>query len=98
MATVIVSPQAERDMLAIWVYIAQDSRVAADKLLSSLEKKFATLAEMPGIGRERSELLVNLRSLPLRKYVVFYRPIEGGVEIVRVIHGARDLRRFFPQD
>jgi toxin ParE1/3/4 len=50
---------------------------------------------MPGIGRQREDLAPRLRGFPFGNYVIFYRPMENGVEIVRVLHGARDLPPLF---
>ncbi|MGO8765667.1 MAG: type II toxin-antitoxin system RelE/ParE family toxin [Limisphaerales bacterium] len=53
--------------------------------------RFSKLAVMPLMGRQREELSPRLRSFPVSRYVIFYRPMENGVEIVRALHGARDL-------
>ena len=79
----------------IWLYIAQDNPDAADKLIRAIVSRFVTLASMPLIGRQREELSPNLRSFPVGRYVVFYRPMENGMEIVRVLHGARDFPPLF---
>jgi len=46
----------------------------------------------PFAGQSRIDLALNLRFFPAGTYLIFYRPIEDGVEIVRVIHGSRDYR------
>lgn len=43
------------------------------------------------MGRLRGELATGLRSFPVGRYVIFYRALSNGIEIVRVLHGARDL-------
>jgi toxin ParE1/3/4 len=53
------------------------------------------LAKYPEAGRERPEIAAGLRSFPIGKYVLFYRPIHDGVEIVRVLHGSRDIDSIF---
>jgi toxin ParE1/3/4 len=50
---------------------------------------------MPLIGRQREELSPRLRSFPVSRYIIFYRPMENGIEIVRVLHGARDFPPLF---
>jgi len=50
------------------------------------------------MGRARDELEVGLRSFPVGRYAIFYLPIPDGVEIVRVLHGARDLDAIFHPD
>jgi toxin ParE1/3/4 len=47
------------------------------------------LAQFPEIGRNRPELVVGLRSFPVDSYSIFYRVIDGGIEIVRVLSGFR---------
>ena len=53
------------------------------------------MAKQSGIGRRRDELAAELRSLPIGRYVIFYLPIADGVEIIRVLHGARDIETIF---
>jgi toxin ParE1/3/4 len=95
MPRVIRSPQAERDTLQIWTRIAQDDVAAADDLTDSFTAALEVLAQFPGVGRARDELRPGLRSFPVRKYLLLYKKVPGGIEVVRVIHGARDLRRIF---
>lgn len=47
------------------------------------------------MGRRRDELLPSLRSFPVDDYLIFYRPIAGGIEILRVVSGYRDLNALF---
>ena len=65
---------------------------AADALLNRIQAKLDMLADSPGVGRDRAELGRNLRSFVVRKYLIFYQPIDDGILLVRVIYGARDLR------
>jgi len=51
-----VSAEARSDLGEIWLYIAQDNPNAADKYIRSVVSRFPTLASMPQMGRERSEL------------------------------------------
>ena len=50
------------------------------------------------MGRKRDELLPNLRSFPVGSYLIFYHPINQGIEVVRVLHGSRDIPNFFVDD
>ena len=90
-----VSEAARSDLDEIWFYIAQDNPDAADKFIGLLVSRFPTLASMPDIGRKREELSPGLRSIPVGRYVIFYRPMENGVEIARALHGARDFPPLF---
>lgn len=63
-----------------------------------IDQKFKTLAAQPDRGRKRDELGEDLRSFAVGRYIIFYRPLPDGVEIVRVLHGARDLDVIFHSD
>ncbi|MEM7350469.1 MAG: type II toxin-antitoxin system RelE/ParE family toxin [Acidobacteriota bacterium] len=95
MADVLRSNLAELDLLEIWAYIAEDSARNADRFLDLLDQKCRTLASAPGIGRSREDLAPRLRSLAVQRYVIFYRPIEGGIEVARVLSAYRDVQRAF---
>lgn len=92
---VIRTPRAELDLLEIWLHIAEDSPSAADRLLESIDQTCHTLAQYPLMGRSRPELAPELRSFPAGNYIIFYRPIENGIEVVRVVIGTRDINAFF---
>lgn len=95
MARVSRRPQAAADILEIWAYIAEDSPDAADRWVDGLDQKFALWATQPLIGRVRDELAPNLRCMPIGRYVVFYMPLPDGIDVVRVLHGARDVDSAF---
>lgn len=86
-----VSAAAKSDLEEIWLYIGRDNPEIADTFVSSILSRFAKLVAWPQIGRHRKELSAGLRSSSIGRYVVFYRQISDGIEIVRVLHGARDL-------
>jgi toxin ParE1/3/4 len=88
-------PRAKIDLIEIWDYIADDSEARADAFIDRIDQKFRTLAQRPLIGRLRDELAADLRSFPVGRYVIYYRPLPNGVEIVRVLHSARDLNADF---
>ena len=88
-------PQAEDDLINIWVRIASDSPFHADRYLDHLDAKMQLLAEFPHLGRLHPELGQGLRGFPVDDYLIFYRQVESGVDIVRVLHGARDIQALF---
>lgn len=88
---------AENDLDEIWFHIALDNSEAADALLDTIDKQSTSLVRNPRLGRARPELLEELRSFPVGNYVLFYRPMDDGIEIVRVLHGARDLPNQFSE-
>ena len=90
-----VSNAARSDLDEIWFYIAGDNPDAADRFIRALLSRFPMLASMPEIGRERKDLSPHVRSFAIGNYVIFYRLIENGVEIARVLHGAQDFPPLF---
>lgn len=95
MPQVIRTPAAEDDLWEIVLYIAQDNEEAAFRLADEIDRRFQMLADVTGAGQARPELLPEVRSFPVGNYLIFYRPMSDGVEILRVLHGARNLRRLF---
>lgn len=95
MPTVFVRPRARIDIGEIWDYIAEDSETQANTFVDRMSAKFKLLAQQPELGRMRDDLMTALRSFPFERYVIFYRAIPGGVEVVRVLHGARDVEAQF---
>ena len=97
MSIMLKRPLAELDFLDIWNYIADDSPDRADDFLDRIESKLMTLAQNSGLGRKMTELLPNLRSFPIDNYVVFYQQIDGGIDVIRLLHGSRDIEKTFKQ-
>ena len=95
MSRVTRRPHAEADILEIWGYIAEDSVVAADRWVDKLDEKFALWATQPMMGRARDELSHRIRSLAFGRYVVFFEPLPDGIDVVRVLHGSRDIDASF---
>ncbi len=91
MPTVRKTAQADEDLIDIWVYIAQDNPEAADGLLDEIEDKLVLLSEQPRLGRARPDIAPELRYFPVGNYLILYRERTGGIEVVRVVHGARRL-------
>ena len=91
MAAFRFSRAARADVTGILAYIAKDSPHAAAGMLDRFEQQARKLAAAPGIGRSRAELRPGLRSVGVGSYVIFYRAVADGIEIVRVLHGRRDI-------
>ncbi|HSI34229.1 MAG: type II toxin-antitoxin system RelE/ParE family toxin [Phycisphaerae bacterium] len=91
-----VSPNARLDLGDIYSYIERvNSTAVAERMIRRIAKAFLLLADYPGGGRDRPDLGPGYRSLPERPYVIVYKPVDGGVRILRVVHGSRDLIRMF---
>jgi toxin ParE1/3/4 len=82
---------AEADMVAIWEWIARTNENAADRLVEEIRVKASLHVKFPRSGRPRENLRPNLRSFVVGNYVVFYRPSNDTIEIIRVLHGSRDI-------
>ena len=91
MSRYILSAPAKQDLRDLTHYLLQFSANAANHLLDIFEEKFRLLTDFPEMGRRREELAPSLRSLPVDKYVIFYRVIKNGIQIERVLSGYRDF-------
>ena len=90
--------EAENDLLSIWRYIAEDKPQAAIRLLRTIDEKCALLAENPQLGSSRPDIAAELRYFTVGSYLILYREVSNEVEIVRVLHGARNLNALFHTD
>lgn len=89
--------RTENDLFEIASYIATDKPDAAIRFLDAAESTFKILASMPEMGRPRrfsNPKLSGIRSFRVdgfENFLIFYRPLSDGIEVIRVLHGARDL-------
>jgi toxin ParE1/3/4 len=95
MPRLLIRPLAEQDLDDIWDYIAISNSDQAEKVLRHLYAKMGTLTHNPYLGRERKEIEVGLRSFAVGSHIIFYYPLSDGIEVVRVLHGARDFQDIF---
>jgi toxin ParE1/3/4 len=99
--TVYRRPQAITDLIDIARSIARNSGPAAERFLVAAEHSFGQLAKSPGLGAVGEFSSTHLRDIRrwrvkgFENYLVFYRDLADGVEIVRVLHGARDIEQLF---
>jgi toxin ParE1/3/4 len=96
--TIYKKPRAERDLIEHFAFIAKDKIAPADRFLREAQRTIENLAAMPGIGRawnsqypRHAGIHVCPMPPPYRKYLIFYRYDDSSLEILSVIHGARDL-------
>jgi toxin ParE1/3/4 len=97
MALVRQTLDAEADLLDIWLYIADKNRRAADKLLDSIDNSCRLIATQPEMGELRPDLDPLVRCIAVGDYLIIYRPAAGGLEVLRVVHGARDVPEVYRQ-
>ena len=98
MSTCIISPAASQDLDEIFDYFASRSVEAGEGFVVAFEQKCQNLMKFPKMGRSYAELESSLRGVPLDEYIILYRPLENGVEIVRVVSGYRNLESLFSEE
>ena len=89
-----LTDQARDDLAALWAAIAaaRDERTA-DRISRTILDRCRSHARMPETGRPRDEIAPGLRSFPVRPYVVFFRPEDDTILVLRILHGRRDVDR-----
>lgn len=84
-------PQAESDVEAIGDYIAERDPNAAIRLVDTLERRWDLLTLHPFSGAPRDDIAPGIRHLVVGEYLSFYRVAEDAIEIVRALHGRRNI-------
>ncbi len=95
MSRLAIRPEAIADLESIEDHIALDDVDQALAFIERLYEAMTLLAGQPLMGRARPELGADIRSLPVGRYVIFYQPIPSGIDVVRVLSGARDIDAVF---
>jgi toxin ParE1/3/4 len=94
MPQVHYSPSAAQDLVELSEFIARDKPVAAYDWVDQIESTCQVLAKNPNIGQARqSHGFGACRSFTLGNYVIFFRGVEDGIEVIRIVRGERDLDR-----
>jgi len=98
MAQILFTPLATEDLQQIWGFLAEKAGTEiANKFLVAIRDKCLILAGFPESGRTRHEFIVNLRSFPFKNYIIFYLPLEDGIEVLRIVHSSRDIQQIFDE-
>ena len=84
---------AREDLLDIWTYIAPRNPDAADRVFDLLEARCSSLRDYPQSGPGRPEIADDARALVVERWIVLYRLTGDGVQVVRIVDGARDLSK-----
>ena len=75
----------------LWVSIARENPRAADRIIERIERACSHLRDHPQLGPARPEIGLGARALIIERWIAFYKIDAEGVQIVRVVDGARDL-------
>ena len=101
MLTVVARAQAREDLNELADHLAMDSIDVAERFIAAVESAFAFLAETPGAGARReyvSPALSGLRMWSIHgfeKHLIFYREHDNALDVIRVLHSARDIEAIF---
>ena len=104
MLSLHIRPAAALDIDEIVDYLASENILVSQSFVSDLQRCFDLLAENPKIGVQRQyrfKALSGMRMFPLKKYssyLVFYLADDLSIDIVRVLHGHRDIEKLFDND
>lgn len=93
MTDVHKSRAASIDLDHVWSYIAADNPDAADTFLRRILARCQSYAHQPRLGESRPDLRREVRCFSVERYVVYYKPIDEGIELIRVLHGSRDIQQ-----
>ena len=91
-----IRPQAEADLDGFARTIARDHLEAALRLYDLAEATYEMPGEMPYMGailHTDKSALMGMRYVPIKefpRYLIFYKPKENGVDIIRVLHARMD--------
>jgi toxin ParE1/3/4 len=91
MPQVLRTSQAELDLILILANVGRHNPAAAGRLAAAINRKCELFATFPEMGTERKDLAPGLRCFPVGNFVIFCRPIDDGIELMRVVHSARDF-------
>jgi plasmid stabilization system protein ParE len=94
----VLTPAADQDLNDIWDYIAADNIEAADRVLSALETAFQRLADGPALGHYREDLADKRHRFDsVFSYLIVYRWEANPLQIIRILHAARDVPRLLSE-
>lgn len=95
MKRLVFAPAARNDLLAIGLFIAEDNPQRADSFVAELEAKAVLICDGPLRYPERQDIRPGIRAAVHGRYLLLFRDLEDEVRIVRILHGARNLRQMF---
>jgi toxin ParE1/3/4 len=97
MAQARLLPEARDDLREIATYIAvQDARPeTAEKMIDAILDKCDLIATQPFMGTPRPDLGEGYRLSPIKRWVIVFRPTDEGIEVMRIVDGARDFKKLF---
>ena len=98
MPRLLRTEQAQQDLEGILDYLDTQSTEAADRFADKFDRTCALYSDHPQMGTSAEAYATDLRHFTVWNYAIFYRPIAEGIELIRIIHGARDIPNLFVED
>jgi toxin ParE1/3/4 len=92
---IIVSDEADNDLMLIFSYIHQQSPQAAESIAGEVDRCFQNMSSFPFSGSARPDLGRDIRSVLVPPYVIFYAVRSNHITILRVLHGSRNIEAEF---
>ena len=89
------TPEARADLRDIALRIANDNPIRAFSYVDEIEARYHRIGEFPHAGPPRPQWGESIRIALHGRYVIVYRVRDEAVQILRVVHGARDLDALF---
>jgi len=94
----IIAPSASGDLNEIIDYFSELNIEKGERFIATFEKKCKNLMNFPRLGRTYGEIREGLRGIPLNGYIILYQITDDTLEILRIVHGSRDLNVLFESD
>lgn len=101
MLRIVMRPRAERDIDEQCLYFSEESIELAIRFHDQCERTIRNLADNPDVGIHCEFNNPDLQDIRWKKigrfrnHLVFYRPIDDGIEVIRVLQATRDFTRLF---
>lgn len=93
-----LTEQAKNDLVDLWMYIAANNLDAGDRMVEAILEGSRMHVRFPNMGQPCEELRPGLRRFVVSPYVVYYRSVEETIEVLRIVHGARDIAGIFERE
>ncbi|BAZ25974.1 hypothetical protein NIES4073_68800 [Kalymmatonema gypsitolerans NIES-4073] len=97
MSRYVINILASRDLDEIADYFAENSLEAGERFFRDFARKCQQLVTFPNSGKSYAEIRPDLRGLSLEGYIIFYRVLDDGIEILRVVSGRRNFPSLFEE-
>ena len=97
MSRYLINILASQDLNEIADYFAEQNLEAGERFFQEFNRRCEQLIAFPNSGKSYAAIREGLRGMPLSGYILFYRVLEDGIEILRVVSGRRDLPSLFDQ-